>query len=109
MPERLYDVDVQIRVPGNELPKLLATELQIIALIGHACLAIAAPVHGNDILTTDIYSEDSLCLSEVVYPPPNLTGDTSNAVMTTQFPCLLGDAFVNGVFDSLKPVNILAD
>jgi hypothetical protein len=36
MAERLYDVDVEIHIPGNELPEFLTTQLQVIAFAGDA-------------------------------------------------------------------------
>jgi len=38
MAERFNDVDVEIRISGNELPELLTTLLQVIALIGNTAL-----------------------------------------------------------------------
>ncbi len=38
MSKRLDDVNVQIPVAGNELPKFLTTELQLIALVSHTAL-----------------------------------------------------------------------
>jgi hypothetical protein len=64
--ERFDDVDVQIRIPGNEFPEILAAKLQVIALISDTRFSIAASVYSNDVLTPDIRSEDSLRFSEII-------------------------------------------
>jgi hypothetical protein len=58
MSKRFNDVDVQVAISGNEFPKLLPTEFEIIALVWDTCLAITASIYSDNGLFADICSEN---------------------------------------------------